>query len=246
MMNVEETIISQYANSPTIVALIQNMNEYIDPSADIDNFYNIVWNVESAVGFGLDIWGRIVNISRQLTISATPSYFGFSQEGVGANPLGQAPFWNNSIPATQTFTLTDLAYRSLILAKALANISAVTAPALNQLLTNFFLDRGRCYVNDLGKMQMRYTFEFPVTAYEYAIITEGGVFPRPAGVEQFVFIGIVPLFGFSEAGYSVAPFGQGIFPPSSSSSWAYLTEAPSVVTIQGVVATVDNDIATIG
>jgi hypothetical protein len=245
MINVEETIISQYSNSPTILALIQNMNEYIDPGADIDNFYNFVWNVDSAVGFGLDIWGRIVNIGRQLTIPAAPDYFGFAQQEACANPLGQAPFWNSAISATQTYRLSDLAYRRLILAKALANITATTVPALNQLLSNFFLNRGRCYVNDLGNMQMRYTFEFAMTAYEYAIIMESGVFPRPAGVEQLVFIGIVPLFGFSQGGYSAAPFGQGVFAPPAS-SWAYLTQAPDVVTINSQVATVDSEIATIG
>lgn len=245
MINVEQTIISQYANSPTILALIRNMNGYIDPGADIDNFYNIIWNVDSAEAFGLDIWGRIVNIGRQLTIPTSPAYFGFEQGEPGANPLGQAPFWNGSTPATQTYELSDEAYRPLILAKALANIIATTIPALNQLVNNFFLDRGRCYVNDLGSMQMRYTFEFAVTAYEYAIITESGVFPRPAGVEQSVFIGEVPLFGFSQAGYSAAPFGQGVFAPTAL-SWAYLTHAPDVVTINGQVATVGTDIVTIG
>lgn len=66
MINVEQTIISQYGNSATISTLIQNMNEYIDPRADIDNFYSYIWDVSQAQGFGLDIWGRIVNISREI------------------------------------------------------------------------------------------------------------------------------------------------------------------------------------
>lgn len=66
MIDVESTIISQYANSPTITQLIAGMNAYIDPRADIDNFYNYVWNVETAQKFGLDIWGRIVGINRQI------------------------------------------------------------------------------------------------------------------------------------------------------------------------------------
>lgn len=66
MRNVEQTIISQFANSPAITKMIQNMNAYIDPRADIDNFYWFVWNVDTAQGFGLDIWGRIVDVSREL------------------------------------------------------------------------------------------------------------------------------------------------------------------------------------
>ena len=70
MENVSQTILSQYANSPTITQLIQNMDGYIDPSADIDSFYDMIWNIDSAVGKGLDIWGKIVGLEngRKLTI----------------------------------------------------------------------------------------------------------------------------------------------------------------------------------
>ena len=36
MIDVERTIVSQYANSATIVQLVQNMNTYLDPRADFD------------------------------------------------------------------------------------------------------------------------------------------------------------------------------------------------------------------
>ena len=38
MINVEQTIISQYANSATISQLVRNMNTYLDPRADFDAF----------------------------------------------------------------------------------------------------------------------------------------------------------------------------------------------------------------
>lgn len=68
MQNVEKTIISQYANSPIICALIERMNEWIDPRADIEQFYNMVFNVATAQGYGLDVWGRIVGIGRHFDI----------------------------------------------------------------------------------------------------------------------------------------------------------------------------------
>jgi hypothetical protein len=211
MRDWEKTIQSEYANSPTICTLIQNMNEYIDPRADIDNFYNIVWNVETAVGFGLDIWGRIVGISRQLTIPGTSEYFGFN-EGTGFYPFGQAPFYSGVPPATQTYTLSDDAYRTLILVKAMSNIFLSTAPAINQILQNLFSDSGRCYVNDLGGMKLRYTFEFLLTPYQFAIITQSGALPKPAAVECFMIQTVLPVFGFSEAGTATAaPFGQAPF-----------------------------------
>lgn len=209
MLNVEQTIISQYGNTATISQLVRNMNQYLDPRADFDTFYDFVWNVETAQGFGLDIWGRIVDVSRELTINAQQSYFGFSQALPGSFPFDEAPFYAGTPGSTQTYRLTDDAYRKLILTKALTNISTSDAPSLNQLLQNMFGDRGRCYVNDLGSMQIRYTFEFLLTDYEYAIMTQSGAIPRPAGVGGSIITTDAPVFGFSEA--AAAPFDQAPF-----------------------------------
>ena len=216
MIDFEKTIISQYGNSPTILQLVQNMNAYLDPRADFDAFFDYVWNVDTAQGFGLDIWGRIVNIRRELQIPNAPVYFGFKDALLGSYPFDEAPFYDGTPPATQTYKLADDAYRKLILTKALANIASSNAPSLNQLLQNMFADRGRCYVNDLGGMQFRYTFEFDLTPQEYAIVTQSGVLPRPAGVNAILFQSALPLFGFSEAGLSAAPFGQGVFIPQGA------------------------------
>jgi len=212
MINVEQTIISQYGNSATITQLIRNMNGYLDPRADFDTFYDFVWNVETAQGFGLDIWGRIVNIKRELLIPETPNYFGFSDALPGSHPFDEQPFFDGSEPATQTYRLSDDAYRQLILVKALANISATNAPSINQLLQNLFAGRGRCYVNDTGNMTLRYTFEFLLTPYEFAIMTQADALPHPAGVDATLITTNIPVFGFSEAGTgSAAPFGQAPF-----------------------------------
>jgi hypothetical protein len=210
------TVISQYANSPTILALIDAMYDAISPDADIDAFYDFVWNVDTAQGFGLDIWGRIVNVSRNLTIPGTTTYLGFNEAytaitaATGAQPFGQAPFYTG-VQATNTYILADDAYRTLILVKALANISDCTVPNLNKLLQTLFAGRGRCYVTDTGAMEMRYVFEFQLLPFELAILTQSGAVPRPAAVYARVLTVDVPTtFGFSEAGI-YEPFGQGVF-----------------------------------
>lgn len=211
MENVEATIISQYANSATILQLIQNMNEYIDPKTNFDDFYNFVWNVETAQGFGLDIWGRIVNISRILQIPEDPLYFGFEEAAPGSYPFDEQPFYNGA-GATQAYVLSDDAYRQLILVKALANISATTAPSINRILQNLFADSGRAYVIDEGKMRMRYVFEFLLSPYQFAIMTTSGALPHGAGVTVSFMNTVLPCFGFAEAGTaSAAPFDQAPF-----------------------------------
>ena len=216
MKRVEDTIISQYGNSPTLLQLIRDMDQYLDPTADLDAFYSFVWDVETARGFGLDIWGRIVGIGRTLLIAPPVDYFGFNEAAGSAHSFGEAPFYNGVPPISETYILQDDAYRKLILTKALANISATNAAALNQLLQNMFAGRGRCYVNDLGGMGLRYVFEFSLTQYEYAIMTQSGALPRPAGVDATLFQSPLPLFGFSEAGASAAPFGEGVFIPEGT------------------------------
>lgn len=208
----DRTIISQYANSPTLRQLIRNMDEYINPDADFDRFYDYVWNVETAQGFGLDIWGRIVGIGRMLTVPGDVTYLGY-EEAISWQPFNQAPLYTGA-QATQTYRLADDAYRKLILVKALANISDCTSPSLNRLLSNLFADRGRCYVSDTGKMEFRYVFEFALDPYEIAILMQSGAIPKPAAVLANVLqVDLATTFGFNEA--LMQPFGSGVFFTSS-------------------------------
>jgi len=204
-----ETVISQYANSPTLVQLVRNMDAYINPRADMDAFYSMVWNVDTAQGFGLDIWGRIVGVSRNLQyFGGGGSYFGFRQ-GKG-QPFNQAPMRYGYTDFIQNVTLADADYRTLIMLKAMANISSCTAPALNQLLRNLFAQRGRCYVQDTGAMTMHYVFEFRLTATEQAIFSGSGVFPRPAAVGTQA-VNVIPSDVFGFAGSGLQPLGSGTF-----------------------------------
>lgn len=215
MDDYKATILSQYANSPTITALIDRFNDWIDPTADIDNFYTVVWNVETAIGFGLDIWGRIVDVPRNLQVVPSDIYLGYSEANSGtatdtdAQPFGQATMWNGP-PATTTFALSDDAYRKLIMVKALANITDCTAANLNALLRFLFDGEGRCYVSDTGQMSIRYVFEFNLSPVELSIMLHSGAVPRPAGVlVQVMQLDVPTTFGFNEAG--LQPFGSGVF-----------------------------------
>lgn len=146
MQDFPKTIISQYATSHRLTKLITDLNEYIDPSVNLEAFYNLIWNLDTAVGYGLDVWGRIVGIGRVLTISTPDAYFGFD-EAVDSAGFNQASFYSGQ-PTTHNYSLTDEAYRNLIYAKAAANITDCSIPAINTILRNLFPGRGNCYVTD--------------------------------------------------------------------------------------------------
>ncbi len=213
MEQVQRTIISQYSSAPTIRRLIEDMNEAIDPAVNLADFYDWCWNVDTAVGAGLDIWGSIVGVQRLLKIPGELDFFGFKTSAIPYDwePFNQGTFYKGQIN-TQAYLLPDDTYRTLILTKALANIVSTTAQNLNKLLRNLFPGRGRCYVTDNGGMSMSFVFEFSITRPEYIILTQSGVLPHPAGVMyNVVVIPTAKFFGFAEAGPTVLPFDFGIF-----------------------------------
>ena len=185
MNNVLQTVASQYGDSPTILALIESFNAAVDPSEDIDNFYVWVWDVATAQGFGLDIWGRIVGVTR-------------------------------TIPTSPATVLTDAQFLQLILLKALSNISRASSYSINTLLLDWMQGRGRTYVNDLGNMLIRYMFEFALAPFEIDIITQSGIFLRPAGVGGWMVNFQPPVFGFKGMTDVAVGFNQAPFMPTGN------------------------------
>lgn len=221
MDNVDQTVIAQYANSPTLTGVIDAFNEAVDPRPDFQTFYDFVFNVTTAQAWGLDILGRIVGLpnGRYLQLGQTAQTLGFENSDA---PPDWAPFnqgtWYTGAGSSTTFALADDPFRTLILAKALANITATTSQALNRLLRNLFPGRGRAYVIDRGKsntatggMTMSFVFEFSLTPVEYAILTQSGVLPHPAGVGFNVIVIQPGQFNFREEGLQATPFGSGTF-----------------------------------
>ena len=192
MENWQQTLISQYANSPILVGLIESINDAIDPSTNIDAFYNYVWNVDTAQGYGLDVWGRIVGVSRNISV---PTNFG-NYDAFGFNtgvpshnwqPFNQAPFWSASRAGSSSVALSDDAFRTVILVKAFSNIAATNIPTLNKLVTLLFEGLGhtnpKVYVVDNGGMAMTYAFNFALSSTETAIVNVPGLLPHPTGVQ---------------------------------------------------------------
>ena len=187
IVDASATFLAQYATSPILTSLIQAANAAIDPNQDFDQFLSAVWDVYTAQGFGLDIWGRIVNVPRTINIPATIAVLGF-KEASDAHyyPFNQEPFYNGPAGGT-LYTLTDDAYRVLILTKALANISSFTAESMNALLNFMFngqgTTRGSCYVLETATpMQIQYVFNFALQSWEAAVLQQASLMPRPAGV----------------------------------------------------------------
>jgi len=152
MINLPQTIISQYANSPVMLSLLSSLNLAIDPTADFDAFFDTVWNVNTAVGYGLDVWGRIVGIDRYIVIPGNTLFLGFNEAGTWQD-FGFGTLWDgntNELSQSSITEMNDDNFRQAILAKALANISNCSAFSINRILMLLFGGplRSACYVVD--------------------------------------------------------------------------------------------------
>lgn len=175
------TVITQYANSPVLTELILSFNAAIDQTRNIDDLYDLLWNVATAQGYGLDVWGRLVGVGRTLQFPGNAGQFGFGEAGSSWTGFGQGGFYSGA-GTTTNFVLSDDDFRTLILAKAAGNVSDGSIPSINKILLSLFPNRGRSYVADGLDMTLTYTFEFALTPVELAIVQLSGVLPNPAGV----------------------------------------------------------------
>jgi hypothetical protein len=174
------TIIEQYANSPILDDMILAFNAAMDQTENMSNFYDMIWNIQTAVGYGLDVWGRIVGVSRTVQLPVSAQYLGFEEAGSWTG-FGQGGFYSGG-GAAANFVLSDADFRTLIYAKAAGNISDGSIPSVNNILLTLFPNRGACYVVDNQNMSLEYFFSFPLTPVEQAIVNQSGVLPSAAGV----------------------------------------------------------------
>lgn len=177
-------IYHQYAHSKKLVSLIDGLNEALSPTNDLYSFYKNIYNIDTAFGSGLDIWGDILDIKRSMTLTI------------------------NHIQ--QQYTMSDDEYRLILKLKMLKNISDATCESIYNSLSLVFSDYGNIYVSDLGLMHLRYSFEFLLSDEIYAILSQTKVIPKPAGVSVEIYeLPSRKIFGFD--GQELENFDNGTF-----------------------------------
>ena len=226
----QEYVQSQYGDSPTIKGILNDFRSGILPDADIGVLYDNIINVDTAKGIGLDIWGRIVGVERNMYVD--DSYvdyplFGFRGGGSNANPFNQGMFFDPDqvISGERVLvTLDDDNFRRLIMYKALANISSADMASINRLASILYQDEDLLCTNivdegtlpngdhyNTSPMYVRFVWRNnEVSNLNKQLFETGVIFSLAAGVKYDVkIISKDPLFGF--AGSGLNPFGQGAF-----------------------------------
>lgn len=205
---IDATVQSQYAASPHIRALVDSFWEALNPESDIESIYQNMVDPDTAVGFGLDVWGRIVAIGREyIALDENTKYLGFNPPAGVTNPrlnsLNNAPFYR---PVDGKVRLADNAYRTYIFIKAMINIGTGTLASLNKMLAFMFPNTKICCIH-VDTMVLRLVIQTKISAADKTALLQLPWLPAGVGLELYQVV--TPTFGFHGSG--LMPFNQGTF-----------------------------------
>lgn len=211
-----DTVISQYANSPTLTAIIGYTSEWIDQTANFDAFYSDIWNIDTAVGYGLDVWGRILGITRNIAVDSGVAYFSFDIPNRGYDSAANIYIDGQSLIATTQTSLADNDYRKLLLAKAVTNISGGDSTSINAMYGNWLGQYGGLIflTEQFATRPMTYTVVEAGTAISLnnlAILQKNYLPIGPAASTYDVLVASEsgPIFGFDTNNTYIAGFDTG-------------------------------------
>lgn len=205
MRNIKDTIMSQYAHSPAILAIIGGINDALDPQYFMDDFYEYIYRLSSAKGFGLDIWADKVGVSRNAPLAdPNAKTFGFDPD---FQPFNTYPFSDGG--RFSSYQLTDDMLRQLITMKAASNIIYATALNINKLLESIFIGKV-AYYRIIGHMKAEYVFYFKLSEFERLIVYNFNILPEPCGV-GVSYREVDPDETFSFNGSELSNFNNGVF-----------------------------------
>jgi len=206
-VNINDTILRQYNNSTKLKSVIYTFNDVVDVSSIVNKFYDNVFNLNTANSYGLDVWARIVDVSRYVKFDSVGEVFGF--EGQNLSTFNQGSFYSGK-KITTTLKLADDFFRTVIKAKAAVNISNTSIEDANKILANIFKDKGKPFVTDNLDMSMHYVFPFHLKDNEISLIKNSNILPRPSGVKLRGII-TVPKQVFGFFGSNCQTFNNGTF-----------------------------------
>ena len=173
----------QFNTSETLNHILQGLNDMIGVSER--EIVEKIANVDTAEGAQLDTIGKLVGASRTITfpILSGSADFGFDDSSwYGFDEFGGTFDIKSS---SGVYTLNDEAYRLWIKLKAYSNISNCSLFSVNYILKQIFKGRGLCYCKVTGPLEVTFTFDFNLTAFERNLLVNRYI-PIPAGFSAVI------------------------------------------------------------
>lgn len=186
-------------------ATATNVNKLFDeltPLLTIDplEFWRDYFDIDTCKTEGLNNWGRILDLSRVVSISvATNGVFGF---GEGNYPIDEDEypqnfnngfFYNSDYEVTPIqYTLSDYEFRIALKFRYAALTTNLSLQSINRIMNNLLIQLDanyKCVVTQTAVMQLTYKFNFKLTPWQKTLFNNRNILPVPAGVTAIIFDG---------------------------------------------------------
>jgi hypothetical protein len=182
-VNLLRVILWQYDKAENLKAWLQFKQDFADSNHTdfFENWFNDVFNLETANAFGLAVWAIILEVPLLVNlppVSVTKIGWGFGEFRENFNNGNFNTLVQNG---AQLLTLDQ---RRIALKMRYQQLTTRgTVPEINRILIDAFGDLGTVYVRDNNDMTTDYIFEFPIPPWVTFIFEELDVFPTPSAVE---------------------------------------------------------------
>lgn len=186
-------ILWQYTDAARLIALLQAKQDWYDENqtAFWQNWYDDVFNLQTANDFGLSVWAIILGLPLAVAPddSAGQDIFGFAADDFNFNHGNFASDGAQIILTTEQKRLVlRLRYYQLTTRHSVTQANAIMAAVFGP---------GEVYVVDSLLMKIRYVFAAAPSPQVQFILTNYDLLPRPAGVKaDYIVQGEADGFGF--------------------------------------------------
>ena len=190
-----KALLWQHDNAEGLKTLLQKKQEWyaVNQTQFWDDWFNNVFDLDTANDFGLAVWARILNVPLQVRIEADvsrPAFgFGTAHENFNNGSFARGTTGDQPLTQDQQRLVLKLRYFQLI--------SRGAVPEINEWLNGLFGNRGKVFVVDSNDMTFAtYFFNFQPDSQLSFILEKYDLLPRPAGVGIKYQVQVKPSFGF--------------------------------------------------
>lgn len=196
-----KALLWQYEDAQHLQALLRQKNHWYETfqTAFWQNWYDDVFNLDTANDFGLSVWAIILDVPISLGVagSGKRAVWGFGKHN------GNFSLWDRHKNSFGTnfgrdgdiaFALTSSQRRLILKLRYFQLISRGTISEINYVLKNLF--GNGVYVLDGEDMSFSYVFNFVPAAQTLLVLEKFDLLPRPAGVKHKILIQPKNSFGF--------------------------------------------------
>lgn len=179
-VNVQQALLWQYNEALRLQSLLLSKQAWYaqNQTQFWEDFYNNIFNLDTANYFGLSVWAIILGQPIVFNNSSNPGQnpfgFGVNNENFTHGNFSQGDGNTYALPTAAARILLQLRYFQLT--------SSGTVPETNRMLKKVFGAFGNAWLIDNHDMTQTYVFDFPLTAELVYLFRNTDILPRPAGV----------------------------------------------------------------